>query len=45
MNTETKVSRRQVLKGLAVLSALPVVAACAVPAARQAAAPLRPPGK
>jgi multiple sugar transport system substrate-binding protein len=33
MSTQTKLSRRQVLRGLAVLGALPVVAACTVPAA------------
>lgn len=32
MNTEVKISRRQVLKGLAALGTLPVVAACAPPA-------------
>lgn len=32
MNAEIKVSRRQVLKGLAALGTLPVVAACAMPA-------------
>ena len=33
MNAERQVSRRDVLKGLAVLGALPALAACAVPAA------------